>query len=474
MSTLERELIRLKTRNDLSTFIHRTFQTVAPAQPYLHNWHIDAMAWHLEQCAIGAIKRLVITLPPRYGKSICASVAFPAWVLGRDPSNKIICASYSENLASKHAGDCRTVMESDWYRSAFPSTRISRDKNMELNYVTTRKGFRYSTSVGGTLTGRGGNLIIVDDPINPEGAMSEVKRSAANNWFDNTLYSRMDSQRNDVIILVMQRLHVEDLAGHVVLHEHWTHLDLPAIAESEQRIQIGNGQFHERQVGDLLHEERDPRDVLEKLKRTLGSFNFSAQYQQCPVPPEGDILKWSWFQFFDALPARVPNDRIIQSWDTASKSKELNDYSVCTSWLAHGNRYYLFDVLREKLDYPDLKRRVMDHAARHNANSVLIEDKGSGISLIQDICRENNSGMPNPIGVVPEGDKITRMSAQSAKIEARQVYLPKQAPWLGDLQAELLQFPHGRHDDQVDSISQFLNWIQGRPGSRWSIQPFPF
>src|SRR5208337_3692976 len=398
-----------------STFIHRTFQTVAPAQPYLHNWHIDAMAWHLEQCAIGAIKRLLITLPPRYGKSICASVAFPAWVLGRDPSKKIICASYSENLASKHAGDCRTVMESDWYRSVFPRTRISRDKNMELNYVTTRKGFRYSTSVGGTLTGRGGNLIIVDDPINPEGAMSEVKRSAANNWFDNTLYSRMDSQRNDVIILVMQRLHVEDLAGHVVLHEHWTHLDLPAIAESKQRIQIGNGQFHERQVGDLLHEERDPQDVLEKLKRTLGSFNFSAQYQQCPVPPEGDILTWSWFQFFDALPARVPNDRIIQSWDTASKSKELNDYSVCTSWLAQGNRYYLFDVLREKLDYPSLKRRVMDHAARHNANVVLIEDKGSGTSLVQDIGSENTSGMQNPIGVMPEGDKITRMSAQSAK-----------------------------------------------------------
>ncbi len=169
MSADERQLIRLMLRNDLSTFIHRTFQTVAPAQPYLHNWHIDAMAWHLEQCAIGAIKRLVITLPPRYGKSICASVAFPAWVLGRDPSKRIICASYSENLASKHAGDCRTVMDSDWYRSAFPGTRIRREKNAELNYVTTRQGGRYSTSVGGTLTGRGGNLIIVDDPINPEG-----------------------------------------------------------------------------------------------------------------------------------------------------------------------------------------------------------------------------------------------------------------------------------------------------------------
>jgi predicted phage terminase large subunit-like protein len=472
MSTLERELIRLKTRNDLSTFIHRTFQTVAPAQPYLHNWHIDAMAWHLEQCAIGAIKRLVITLPPRYGKSICASVAFPAWVLGRDPSKKIICASYSENLAGKHAGDCRTVMESDWYRSAFPSTRISRDKNMELNYVTTRHGFRYSTSVGGTLTGRGGNFIIVDDPINPQGAMSEAQRSAANNWFDSTLYTRLDSKRDDVIILIMQRLHVEDLAGYVMPRETWTHLNLPAIADSEQRIPTGRDEFHQRQVGDLLHEEREPRDVLEKLKSTLGSLNFNAQYQQCPVTLDGEIIKWSWFQFFDVRPARVPNDRIIQSWDTASKSNELNDYSVCTSWLAQGNRYYLFDVLREKLDYPSLKRRVMDHAARHNATVVLIEDKGSGTSLVQDIRSENTSGMQNPIGVMPEGDKITRMSAQSAKIEGGQVYLLKQAPWLGDLQAELLQFPRGRHDDQVDSISQFLNWIERRPGNSWAVQEF--
>jgi predicted phage terminase large subunit-like protein len=470
MSAPERQLIRLRLRTDLSTFIHRTFQTVAPAQPYLYNWHIDAMAWHLEQCAIGAIKRLVITLPPRYGKSICASVAFPAWVLGQDPSKRIICASYSENLAGKHAGDCRTVMESDWYRSVFPDTRIGRDKNTELNYVTTRQGYRYSTSVGGTLTGRGGNLIVVDDPINPEGAMSEAKRSAVNDWFDSTLYSRLDSKRDDVIILIMQRLHVDDLAGYVMTREHWTYLNLPAIADSEQRIQIGDSQFHTRQVGDLLHEEREPREVLERLKVTLGSFNYHAQYQQRPVPLEGEIIKWNWFQFFDARPPRVPNDRIIQSWDTASKANELNDYSVCTSWLVQKNRYYLFDVLREKLDYPRLKRRVIDHASIHNASSVLIEDKGSGTSLVQDISQENTSGIPNPIGILPEGDKITRMSAQSAKIEGGQVYLLNQASWLGDLQAELLQFPHGRNDDQVDSISQFLNWIDRRLGSSWSVE----
>ncbi len=349
---------------------------------------------------------------------------------------------------------------------------VRRDKNAELNYVTTRQGYRYSTSVGGTLTGRGGNLIIVDDPIKPEEAMSEATRSTVNNWFDSTLYTRLDSKRDDVIILIMQRLHMDDLAGYVMQRDQWTHLNLPAIAETEQRIQIGNDEFHTRKAGDILHQERESQKDLEKAKATVGSFNFSAQYQQCPVPPEGEIIKWGWFQFFDACPARVTNDRIIQSWDTASKAKELSDYSVCTSWLVQENRYYLFDVLREKLDYPSLKRRVFEHSIRHDANSVLIEDKCSGTSLIQDIKQENTFGIPDPIGILPEGDKITRMSAQSAKIEAGQVYLPKQAPWLGDLQAELLQFPRGRHDDQVDSISQFLNWIQRRTGTGWSMEEF--
>lgn len=188
MNDLElRRFLTLKLRNDLLTFIHRTFQTLSPAQHYLFNWHIAAMAWHLQFCLSGQIRRLLITLPPRSLKSICASVAFPAYALGRDPSLRIIGASYSESLARKHSLDCRAVIESDWYRKIFPQTRISREKNTELDFVTTRHGFRYSTSVGGTLTGRGGNIIIIDDPLKAEDALSEPKRSAANEWFDRTL-----------------------------------------------------------------------------------------------------------------------------------------------------------------------------------------------------------------------------------------------------------------------------------------------
>ena len=471
MSACERQLLELGLRHDLTTFIHRTFQTLAPAQRYHHNWHIEAMAWHLQQCAKGEIKRLLITLPPRHLKSICASVAFPAWLLGQDPSRRIVCASYSADLASKHAQDCRAVMESDWYRRVFPHTRLGREKNTEMNFVTTRHGYRYSTSVGGTLTGRGGNLIIIDDPIKPEDAMSEAKRSAVNDWFDRTLYSRLDDKRDDVIVSIMQRLHVEDLAGYVLAKEPWVELNLPAVAEVEDQIPIGPDQVYTRREGELLHEAREPREVLDRLKSALGSFNFSAQYQQCPVPPEGEIIKWEWFRFYDGL-SRDYGDSVVQSWDTASKAEELSDYSVCTTWLIKGNDFYLVNVLRQKLNYPDLKRRVIEHALTVKPDAIIIEDKGSGTSLIQDLCRTNLGGLPYPIPFRPDKDKVTRMHAQSAKIEAGHVLLPRQAAWLEDFRTELLQFPRGRYDDQVDSVSQFLNWIERDMRGMWSVQEF--
>jgi predicted phage terminase large subunit-like protein len=471
MSALERRLLELKLRSDLMTFIHRTFQTIAPAQNYHHNWHLEAVAWHLEQCARGAIKRLLITLPPRSLKSICASVAYPAWVLGHDPTARIICASYSENLAAKHSLDCRAVMGSDWYRRIFPHARISREKDTELNFLTTRHGYRYATSVGGTLTGRGGNLIIIDDAIKPEDAFSEAKRSAVNEWFDRTLYSRLDDKRNDTIVLIMQRLHVEDLAGYVTQKEPWVQLRLPAIAEVEQTVALGPDENYTRKVGEVLHEAREPKEVLDQLKIALGSFNFSAQYQQCPIPLEGEIIHWDWFRFYNELPCRVAGDRIVQSWDTASKAEEISDYSVGTTWLMKGNDYYLLDVLRKRLTYPDLKRQIIDHACRFSVNEIIIEDKGSGTALIQDLGNETIAGVPYPIAFQPETDKVTRMHAQSAKIEAGHVYLPLRAEWLEDFRTELLQFPRGRYDDQVDSLSQFLNWVEQRDGGRWWVEP---
>ncbi len=461
MSVFDRDLLNAALREDLASFIHRSFQTVAPAQDYQDNWHVSAIAWRLQQCFEGEIKRLIITLPPRNLKSICASVAFPAWVLGRDPTRRIICASYANELTSKHARDCRAVMESAWYQSAFPQTRLNPKKAAELEFETTRQGYRYGTSLGGALTGRGGNFIIVDDPIKPADAMSEVKRKAVKDWFGGTLYSRLDSKKDDVIIIVMQRVHVDDLVGHLLEKDSgWVHLDLPAIAEEAQDIPIGPNEVYHRQIGKVLHPERESKELLDQMKDVMGTAAFSAQYQQRPVPVEGNLVKWHWFGVYAYPPAHNSDGRIIQSWDTASKAGELHDYSVCTTWLMKEDEHHLLHVLRERLDYPSLRRMAIEMAERFAAHNVLIEDKGSGTQLIDDL-RDAKKGI-RPIPIKPVGDKVTRLSNQSANIEAGHVILPEEADWLEDFKAEVLAFPNDRFDDQVDSLSQFLTWAEKR------------
>ena len=427
------------------------------------------MAWHLQLCASGAVTRLIMTVPPRHLKSTCASVAFPAWILGHDPSARIICVSYSADLAARHARDCRRVMESQWYRRIFPGMRLSREKNAEMEFMTTAQGYRYSTSIGGTLTGRGGNYIIIDDSLKADEAMSEVSRSGVNESYDRTIYSRLDDKRKDRIILVQQRLHVDDLVGHVLQKEKWTHLNLPAIAETDQDIPIGRGKIYRRKIGEVLHPERETRETLATIRIALGSYDYYAQYQQCPIPPEGAILQREWFAVYDEIPERRRGDRIIQSWDTALTDGKSSDYSVGITFLVRGNDYFILEIVREKLNYPDLRRRIYQYWLRWGAEPPIIEDMGSGTSLIQDLRSDEFAGFPKAIAYKPEGDKLSRMHAQSAKIEAGHVHLPKRANWLDDFLIEVAQFPRGRHDDQIDALSQFLDWITQRTRVRTEI-----
>ncbi len=443
-------------RQDFPSFLRKCFASVNPGEVFLPNWHLEAIAWHLEQVRRGAIRRLRIEVPPRSLKSVAASVAFPAFLLGHDPTRKIITASYSADLAAKHAADCRAVMRSAWYRRLFPQTRISPGKDQESNYQTAERGYRYATSIGGTLTGRGGDILIIDDPLKPEDAMSQARREAVNGWYSRTALSRLNNKAVNAIVLVQQRLHMDDLAGHVDGLEDWTVLRLPAIAEEDAVIPIGPGRVHHRRAGEVLHPAREPQAVLDALRRALGSATFSAQYQQRPVPADGELVRWSWFRRYAEAPPRS-SMVIHQSWDTASKPEEHHDYSVCTTWGVVGDALYLLDVDRQRLDFPSLKRRVIELARHWQPRTLLIEDKGSGTALIQQLRAEAN-GIVYPTAFVPREDKLTRLHAQSARIEAGHVHLPERAPWLDDLRTELAAFPQGRHDDQVDAISQFLAW----------------
>ncbi|WP_109792020.1 phage terminase large subunit [Minwuia thermotolerans] len=459
----DRQILDALLRTDLTAFVHKCFQTISPGTPFMANWHIKAITYELRQCLEPRGRRLVITQPPRSLKSISTSVAFVAWTLGHDPSMRFICVSYSNDLSEELARQFRLVVDSDWYRRLFPAMKLSRSTAEEC--VTTEGGGRLATSVGGTLTGRGADIIIIDDPMKASDAQSEVARRKVNSWFAETLSTRLNDKRRGSVILVMQRLHEEDLAGYVLEAGDWRHLDLPAVAIQDQQIRIGPepGDIYYRREGDLLHPEREPRETLERMRGELGSLAFSAQYQQRPVPVEGNLVRRRWFRHYAHGPEPDGRRRVVQSWDIAGTAGEASDYSVCTTWLVDGRDCYLLDVWRGRLEYPELRRKVIAHRKRHSATTVLVEKAGLGLSLIQDLRSERSDDFPRPIAITPREDKVVRMEAASARIEAGEVLLPENAPWLDDFLHEVLAFPNGRHDDQVDSLSQFLTWKRGRP-----------
>jgi predicted phage terminase large subunit-like protein len=398
-------------------------------------------------------------VPPRYLKSLLGSVAFPAWCLGRQPGKQILCVSYAQDLADKLARDCRRIMISDWYQGTFP-TRLSAQRQAVPEFDTTALGCRLATSVGGVLTGRGADLIIIDDPLKPEEALSQTQRRAANEWFDHTLYSRLNDKREGAIVLIMHRLHEDDLVGHVLGQEDWEIVRFPAIAEDDEAFVVetvwGQRRFT-RRPGEALHPEREPPEMLEQIRRTIGEYNFAGQYQQAPAPQGGGMVKATWFGNY--APNERPDkfDRIVQSWDTANKATELSDFSVCTTWGIKGKDLYLLHVLRRRMEYPELKRAVCEQARAFGADVVLIEDKASGTQLIQELVRD---GLHAVTRYQPQSDKIMRMHAQTATIENGFVHLPKEAGWLAEYVHEMTAFPRGQHDDQVDSTAQMLDWFK--------------
>lgn len=443
---------------DLGTFIAQCFGTLEPGTPYLDNWHIHAMAYQLTRVWRGECKRLIINVPPRSAKSICVTIAYTAWVMGHDPRKRIMAISYANELSLTHAAGFRSVVTSDWYRRLFPAFAISANRSRELQ--TTQKGYRFASSIGGSVLGRGADLIVIDDPINGlEAAISAAARRRVQEFYDSTLYSRLNDKLNGAIIIVMQRLHEDDLVGHVLEKEDWEVLSIPAIAPEDCRYCIGDGPeaFYQRRQGEVLHPGRDTLAWLEAAKRNLGSLNFSAQYQQNPLPAEGQIIKRDWLNYYDERPAEF--DLKIASWDTASTQAEHSDWSVGMVWGAVGQTYYLIDLIRGRWEAPELRRKMIDLSLKHAVDATLIEDTELGRALSQDLRR---TGSLHPLLQSSRIKKQARLMAQAARFEAGQVFLPREASWLSDYLGELLAFPLARNDDQVDATSQALKYLTAK------------
>jgi predicted phage terminase large subunit-like protein len=458
MTTLSIAEYEVLLRNDLSAFMQRCFIQLNPGQAYGHNWHIDLIAAKIQQALSGKVRRLIVCVPPRHLKSLLASIAAPAFLLGHQPSSRILCVSYAQDLANSLAMQSRAIMQSAWYQRLF-GTRLSTTRSAVPEFLTTQNGYRLSVSVGGALTGRGADLIIIDDPMKPEEALSDTQRKNVNDWYDNTLYSRQNHKGQSGIILIMQRLHEDDLVGHLLQQEPWEVVSLPANAQADETYAVetplGPRVFH-RSEGDILHPARESEETLLRIRETLGEYHFACQYQQTPAPFGGGMIKPEWFNRFDLVDPPA-FDRIIQSWDTANKPTELSDYSVCTTWGQKKNDIFLLHVLRRRMDYPDLKRAVKEQADRYNPQTILIEDKASGTQLIQELIQDGEYAVTK---YEPQGDKIMRAHAQTAMIENGFVFVPNQASWLAEYLHELETFPKGRYDDQVDSTSQALEWIK--------------
>lgn len=408
--------------------------------------------------------RLVVTIPPRHLKSIAAAVALPAWALGHDPSCKIIVATYGDELSRKHAAHFAQVMNSAWYQSLFPSTRIKTSNSAQLE--TTRGGSRRCVSTAGAATGFGADLIIVDDLMKAQDASSDVLRDKAYTMLTETLMSRFDNPARGSVISIQQRLHEDDVPGRLIETGKYNHLNLPAIAEVGSSFPIGLGRYWKRKPGDLLNPERMDRELLERRRDELGAYAFSAQYQQNPVPPDGAVVRLERIKqvSLDEMPDGADCEYIIQSWDTAASLGPKSDFSVCTTWGFYENCWYLLDLFRERVEYDALESKVFRLINTYQPDKVLIEDNSNGRAFLQR-QRMAKKGILFQ-SVIAKDSKEDRLITQLDFLHSDRVCFCNEDPWWPELKRELSAFPMGRYDDQVDSISQFLKWITGRFGRR--------
>lgn len=467
-------MLRL-ARDDFEAFLQVGFA-------YLNNtvlqpgWHLSAMAYVLERAYSGEARRLVVTVPPRHLKSTMFSVLFPAWLLGRDPGQRIIVASYSQELADSLTRSFRTIVTSRWYAVVFPGAAAALNRDTTAETATSCGGYRYATAIGGTLTGRGADYLICDDLMKAQDAVSAQSRDKVKRFFDETLLTRLDDKRVGRVIAVQQRLHEDDIVAHLLEKEGYEHLCLPAIAVADGTFALTGGRIHQRRIGDPLDPGRESLEVLERLRKEIGPHVFEAQYQQNPSAPNGVFVRWADISFHDETPSRHLCSRVIQSWDTAISDSPNSAWSVGTCWGLYRGQWRLLDVVRIRDDYSGVLGRVKAWQMQWQAETLLVENAAMGDALVGDLTRAKRDGrlhFRRIFAISPCDSKEVRLMAAVERLYSGLASLPREAPFMDELRREMMAFPNGRYDDQCDSLSQALNYIAAnekllarKPGER--------
>lgn len=450
----------------LNEFIKRAWGVVEAGAQYVHGWHIDAVCEHLTAVTEGQITRLVINIPPGCMKSLLTCVFWPAWEwavkgLGH---YRYISTSHKETLALRDNLKMRRLVLSEWYQKEYPQIKLLKDQNAKGKFENSLLGFREACAAN-SLTGSRGDRLIIDDALSVEDARSKTILESREGWVCETVPTRLINPQKSAIVMIMQRLAENDTSG-VVLSRNlgYEHLMLPMEFEKSRKCTTFIGFSDPRtEEGELLFPERFTKEVVEDYKISLGTYGTAGQLQQRPVPRGGGIIKNEWWRYFkpeydvNHRVIRPAFDYLIQSWDTAFKEGQDNDFSVRQNWGVNNEGAFLVSISWYKLGFPDLLREMIKDANEYNPNQIIIEDCASGQSLIQALKRETR--LPIYPYKTMGNDKESRVHSISPFIENGRVFLPESANWLKRFCDEVETFPKAAHDDAVDSMSQALNYI---------------
>lgn len=456
-------------RRDFYFFVREFWDTIIPDNA-VYNWHIQYLCGELQKMAERVKQRLpkeydlIINIPPGTTKSTICTIMFPVWCWTIDPSMRFITGSYSYDLSTDHAVKSRDIIRSDRFVSYFPDLFMKDDKDNKTAYENNYMGSRSSTSVGGTITGKHANLIVIDDPLNPKKAASEVERNNANDWMDRTLSSRKVDKEITPTILVMQRLHENDCTGHWLSkkEKRIKHICLPA----ELSDNVSPVELREKYVDGLLDPVRLNKKVLLEQRIDYGSYAYSGQMSQRPAPDDGGIIKKNWFTIISqsTFDEQMKTKQVVWDFflDSAYTNKTKNDPSALMAVAKIDHNTYIKSSKQVWMEFPELINEIVQFTAKNGytrQSKIYIEPKASGLTIIQTLKRETNL---NIISLdPPKDDKVTRVHGVSPVIESGRVFLIS-GEWNEGFLNECAAFPNGNNDDQVDNLSAMLNKYFGK------------
>lgn len=458
----------VQERLTLREYLPEAWRVIEPARAFRWNWSLEAIVEHLEAVQAGQITRLIINGPPRSGKSIPVSVVFPTWVWSLTPQTRFIASSYAGDLATKHNTDRRDIIQSEWYQGKWGRRfQLAGDQNLKREFENNARGHMVARGTGGGITGYGADIIVADDPMNPMLAESDTERQSVIDYYDGTLYTRLDDKARGAIIINEQRLHARDLTAHVLKNgEPWVQLVLPAVEPRGRVVTFPmTKRTVERKQGDVLWPERESAETLAKVRVAMGSRRFGAQYLQAPSEEEGQILKRTWWKYYGKRPDVF--DLVLQSWDMAFKGTDGSDYVVGGVLGRLGPHIYLLDLVRDRMTFTETVKAFENLTAKWpKAHRKLVEEKANGAAAI-DVLSKRIGGI---VPINPEGGKVVRARAIEPYLEAGNIWLPRpqDAPWVEPFVEECAAFPEGANDDQVDMLTQAVIWIvQGQAKQSW-------